>query len=189
MYKSPIYLFLLLILCHPAKAQLSIDSLFMELQMDSIPEGTYERHRVSTATPARDYFEILGLSLDIDCNEICEAFLSESESNRQMILPCSFDAGPLGILFSPSGNKMIVYSSYDGPDFKAYYGYRAEIVGYRINGRNGLEAVEFNFQYHTGEWSISELIWIDDDTIALKVYRDQGSVENMTYAYYTTSLK
>lgn len=76
-----------------------------------------------------------------DCNEICETYLCEKATNRKMIMPLNYDAGILSMLFSPSCSQLMISSSNDGPDFRAYYEHRAEIFIFDVTTGNGLSGI------------------------------------------------
>lgn len=132
-----------------------------------------------------DPFKKAGLSLEHYCDEICESYLKDPLSQDSMYLPSNYDAGLLGIAHAISGNAFLLYSAYDGPDYGEYYDYRSEIIAYKMSGEEGLSAIKPWFSWTTGDWSIEELIWIDTDQIALKIYKEgrwgDGSELNFNY--------
>ena len=167
-----------------------IDSLFMDLEMISISENEYQKlHDAKTKEPI-DYYKNLGLDTKTDCDQICETYIFETNSDKKMYLPSSFDAGILGITFSPSGNKLLVYSSYDDPDFDDYYFYRADFYIYSIGKKPGLEALQLFGNYYSMDWSIEDMIWVNDQTVALKVYKGQRSMAGTEggYSYLKTKI-
>lgn len=91
------------------------------------------------------------------------------------MIPSDYDQGILGLHMSPSCNQFLVYSSYDGPDYENYYEYRAEIIGFKITGAQGFKAIQPSFSYHTKNWSIEDVTWITDNTIAIKTYEGARS--------------
>lgn len=124
------------------------------------------------------------------CHEICESFLLDHTNNKKMMIPSSYDQGVLGMSFSPSNKKWMVYSSYDGPDFDNYYYYRAEIFFYTIDLYQGIDGIHYYGAYLTKDWSISEVYWIDENAIALKMYQENrwGDGSNVHYSYFTAKV-
>lgn len=125
-----------------------------------------------------------------DCNKICETYLCEKATNRKMIMPSNYDAGILSMSFSPSCSQLMISSSYDGPDFREYYEHRAEIFIFNVTTGNGLSGIKPSLKFYTKDWSIDDLIWINDKTIALKVYEEgkQSAESKNNYKYYKTKL-
>jgi hypothetical protein len=108
-----------------------------------------------------------------------------------MQLPCNHDQGILGLKLSPSCNQFIIYACYDLPNYYDYYEFRAEIFGFNIAQGKGLETITPSFEFVTKDWSITDLVWIDDKRIALKVYIDgiPSGGNNFGYKYFKTNLK
>ena len=125
-----------------------------------------------------------------DCKEICETYLREKTTNRKMVLPSNYDSGILTMSLSPTCNQMIVCSSYDGPDYVDYYEDRAEIFVFNVTNGIGLKGIKPTFKYYTKDWSIEDLTWINDKTIALKVYEEQrwGDGSGVHYKYLKADL-
>lgn len=121
-----------------------------------------------------------GLKVETQCEQICESYLVERRAGQKMFLPSSFDQGLIGMRFSPSCNHFYIFSSYDGPDYKDFYDYRSEIIGYSIIPGKGLQTIKHVFNVEFTEWSIESVIWISDKALALKVYEDHGE----TFKYY-----
>lgn len=125
------------------------------------------------------------------CGEgACFAELLDYETDDKMAVPSSYDQGLMGFLVSPEGKYLLVYSSYDGSDYDEYYNARSEFILYKITGK-GLKGLSYHRLYESVEWSIEEIIWDDDTTLALKVYTEDrtGNGENLTYKYYKAVIK
>ena len=131
-------------------------------------------------------FDKLNLNEETDCDEICETYLSEINSNKKLYLPCDYDAGILGASFSQNCNKLIVCSSYDGPDFDDYYENRAEFYLFKLVGTGGLNSLQAFLKFATKEWSIEDYVWINDNEIGLKLYSDHrwGDGSQLEYQYF-----
>ncbi len=185
---------ILLLMCSfsSLKAQENPDSLLMDLEFTEISETAFLE--VYTDTEMHEYvkaFKALGLSIRDTCYEICEEYLVDNNSGEEMYLPSGYDAGVLGLVFSPSAKFMLVYSSYDGPDYDNYYEDRAEFFLFSVKKGKGLSAVKLYGEFYTKDWSIEEIIWIDDKTIALKIYEGprRGNGVQGGYKYLKTTIK
>jgi hypothetical protein len=131
-----------------------------------------------------------GLYVHRNCHEICDTYLAESKTNRKLLLSSSYDAGISNMLFSTSCTKLIVWSSYDGPDFANYYENRAEFYSFTVAAGNGQQRLKPDSKHFSKDWSIQDLTWINDKTIALKTYKsNKPSVSNdKEYKYFTVDL-
>ena len=140
---------------------------------------------------SKGYIKTLDLNLTHYCKDICESFLVENKTSKKMTLPSNYDSGMLGMLFSPSEKQFIVFSSYDGPDYTDYYDYRSEIFAFNIIEGKGLEVIQLNWGYFEKDWSIEDLTWINEHTIALKIYRGSrwGDGSQLHFEYFKTSIK
>ena len=114
-----------------------------------------------------------------DCNEICTNYLVDKKTNNKLSLPSSFDQGIIGIYFSPSCRYFLTFSSYD---MAVKYGNRAEITGYKIIKGKGINAIEPLFYRLSFNYSIDNITWIDDTTIAIKAYQENNS--DMDFKYF-----
>jgi|GEM_PF-2287801 len=152
----------------------SFDSL--NLTFTEITEDEFSNYieAYTETTALHCTFSKLGLREDTKCDEICETYLTELSSGKNMTLPCDYDVGILGVSFSPSCTKLIVCSSYDGPEYHEYYNYRAEFYLYNVNGNNGLESLLPAYGFGSKEWSIADYVWITDHELGLKVYSGNG---------------
>lgn len=196
--KFPLPYFLLLLissLVFPAYAQMYDDSLAVDRHLIKISSNAYMNAMLHSTQREKkeplDKLEELGLTLDSDCDEICETYLVEKKSKRKMELPSDFDQGVMGLVFSPSNERFVIYSSYDGPDYNSFYHYRAEVIGYSLNAGAGIDAIGEPTNYHLYDWSIEDMFWIDDNTIALKVYQGSHSTAGVDggYRYFKLRLK
>ena len=174
----------------------------MDLEFKSISQENFKKSKDSYNQIMKDfkkvqidfYGNIIALDLAVlsDCKEICETYLIEVNSKKRMLLPSDFDIGVQGIFFSPSGNRLIIYSSYDGPDYDNYYNHRAEFHIYNINKQKGLKALELYGHYYINDCSIKNIVWFkNNNTIALKTYEGQRSNNRIQneYVYFKTKLK
>lgn len=73
---------------------------------------------------------------------------------------------------------------------KTTYSYRAEIIKFKMSKNKGLKAVKSAFTYKSKDWSIAELIWINNISIAIKTYQEArwGDRSNLNYKYYKLNL-
>lgn len=172
------------------------DSLFnyLDFELEEITAKQFESYekayRISCHIDSGGFINESGLSITKNCHEICQTYAVDSATGEKMILPADYDQGILGLIFSPSCNQFIIYSCYDLPSYYDYYQYRSEIIGFNITNGKGLAAIQPSFKYYTKDWSISDLIWIDDKTIALKVYEEGSPSAGNDYQhkYYKSAL-
>ena len=166
------------------------DSLYrkLDLELNEITELEYKRfekiYKLNCSVDTGGFISGYGLSVKSACDEICETYLIESKSRNKILLPSSYDGGIAGLTFSPSCNQFIVFSSYDGPDYVEYYSDRAEIFGFKVTTDKGLKAVKPAFIYFSKDWSLENLVWINDSTIALKTYAENRSAKNQDHLHY-----
>ena len=149
-----------------------------------------DKYKISCEIDSGQFIKGSEIYVRHDCNEICETSLCEKATNRRMAVPTDYDAGILSMLFSPSCSQLLICSSYDGPDFENYYSHRAEIFVFTVSTGNGLHGIKPSLKFYTKDWSIDDIIWVNDKTIALKVYeeRRQGDGSSNNYKYYKTDL-
>ena len=172
------------------------DSLYSDLELNftkiSMSEfQSYKRnYKTKCDLDSGNFISGSNLYVKHDCYEICETYLAERTTNRKMLMPSNYDAGILTMLLSPNCNKLIVCSSYDGPDFGNYYEDRAEIFVFKVNTGTGLKEIIPDFKYYTKDWSIEDLIWVNDKTIAIKIYEENrwGDGSGVNYKYFKADL-
>jgi len=173
------------------------DSLFANSELElkeiskNIFQGFEKNYKPACDLDSNGFIKGKGLILSHYCKDICESYLTDKKQGIKMVLPSNYDAGIMGLLFSPSCNQFIVYSSYDGPDYTNYYDYRAEIIGFTVTEGQGVDAIKPSFKHYTKNWSIADVTWIDENALALKLYDGErtGNGENLKYRYFKTNLK
>jgi hypothetical protein len=130
---------------------------------------------------------ISGTNLKIvhHCNEICEPYLAEVNSNRKFLLPCNYDGGVGGVVFSPDCNQVLVFSSYDGSDYVDYYEYRSEIYIFSLQNTTNLNGIKPALAFAEKRWSIEEVVWLNNHSVALKVFSNdrRGDGSNLKFQY------
>ncbi len=172
------------------------DSLFVDLKSDliEISEDNFEHfkynYKIACVLDPGGFISGSGLQFKHDCDEICETFLLEKETNRRILLPSGYDAGILDVLVSSACDQLVVSSSYDGPDYMDYYGHRAEFFVFNVALGNGLNGITPAFKYYANDWSIAEMIWVSDKDVALKTYEENrtGDESHLHYKYYQITL-
>lgn len=172
------------------------DSLYSDLELNftEISKNDFQSYKRKYKTECvLDSGQFIGgsdLYVSHDCNEVCETYLAERATNRKMFMPSNYDAGILTILLSPVCNQLIVCSSYDGPDYVNYYEDRAEIFVFNVTTGIGLKGIKPTFKYYTKDWSIEDLTWVNDKTIALKMYEGNrtGDGSKVAYKYFKADL-
>ena len=133
----------------------------------------------------------LGVTIKNKCdevNEVCENYLIKMKSGKTMPLHAEFDAGLFGLRVSPQCDRFVTYSSYDMPDYDKYYDHRALIVLYHINKGVGLKAIEQKRTLSLNVYSIKEVKWLDEKSIALKLYKEAYSDE-VKFAYFKVKIE
>lgn len=173
------------------------DTLYTYLHpiLSTITRGDFElyklKYHVRCRVDSESFIPGSGVYVINDCNEICETYLAEKNTNRKMLLPSNFDAGISRMLLSPGCKELLVCSSYDNLDYQNYYSHRAEFFTLSVTAGNGLKGVKPDFRYYTSGWSIADVTWIDDNALALKLYKEArtGDGENLKYYFFRTTLK
>lgn len=166
----------------------------IDLVLTEISEKEFQKflseYKISCKIDSGKFVEGSGIYVRQFCDEICETYLYEHKTNQRTILPSDYDSGILGMLFSPSCNQFLVYSSYDGPDYDKYYDHRAELFIFSIAHGEGLNGIRQQLQYFTKSWSIENLVWVNEKSIALKVYVGEklGDDTMNEFKYYMTDL-
>ncbi len=171
----------------PEVVKEEIDLILTEIS-DKEFQKYLSEYKISCKIDSGKFVEGSGIYVRQFCDEICETYLYEYKTNQRTILPSDYDSGILGMLFSPSCNQFLVYSSYDGPDYDKYYDHRAELFIFSIAYGEGLNGIRQRLQYVSKSWSIENLVWVNEKSIALKVYEGEKNGENAInkYKFYLT---
>ena len=130
----------------------------------------------------------LGFTIKSSCDEVCDTYLVEKKSGKKILLPTDFDTGLLGVRVSPPCDQFLTYSSYDMPDYNKYYPHRALIILYNLRKGIGLNGVKCNKTLGFKLWSIMEVKWIDEKSIALKLYKEENSNETR-FTYFKVKVE
>lgn len=172
------------------KQEEEVDELDDKLKTISLAEykGLDSLNKPRCALDSNGFVKNLGVIVKSGCDEVCETHLLEIKSGKTMPLPADFDAGLLGILVSPLCDRFVTYSSYDIPDYDKYYAHRALVVLYEINKGVGLKAIKKKKTFGLKTWSIKEVKWLGDKSIALKLYQEVYS-EKVKFAYFKVGIK
>ena len=166
----------------------------LELNLTEISKNEFQsyigKYKTGCVLDSGQFISGSGLYVIRDCKEICETYLAERNTNKKMLMPSTYDAGILKMLLSPSCNQLAVCSSYDGPDYGNYYEYRAEIFLFHVSTGTGLKGIKPALKYHTKDWSIHNLTWVDEHTIALELYNGMrtGNEDNLKFSYFKANL-
>ena len=64
------------------------------------------------------------------------------------------------------------------------------IFVFKITKEFGLKGIQPAYKFFTKDWSIADIVWINNKTIALKIYEEQheGDVIDVYYRYFKTEL-
>ena len=166
----------------------------VDLEFQEISEIKYQEyalaynHAIGKAMflDSNGYISKFDLKMVCACDQTCESYFLEIETGKKMGLPSGYDAGILGLSFTPSGQHFLIFSAYDSPDFKNYYAARSELFVYKMG--EGIDDIERSLSYFSQEWSIEAVVWIDEKSIALKIYTEArwGDGSGVTYKYVKT---
>lgn len=132
----------------------------------------------------------LNLKPGRDHDQIGVTYIMEHETHKRMYLPEDYDNGISGASFAPNCLNLIIYSSYDGPDYNKYYENRAEFYVFKIVGNDGLSSIQPSLRFSLKDWSIENLVWISDNEIGLKLYSEArvGDGSHLKHKYFRASL-
>jgi hypothetical protein len=145
-------------------------------------ESSYYYNRFFSSIPAHYITQ---------CGEgYCSAFLLDYKTDERFYLDAPFDAGIKGMQLSKNNTYLVVYSSYNGPDYVDYYSTRSSFTLYKINKNKGIKGMTVYYTFNSTEWSIEELIWINNNTLALKVYTEERNGDTLegNFLYYTVQI-
>ena len=133
---------------------------------------------------------VLGINVRHVCDEVCDTYLKEKTSNKILLMPSGYDAGILAMSLSPACNKLLVCSSYDGPNYADYYEDRAVLFIFNITKEKGLKSIQPAFKFFTKDWSIADVVWVNNKTISLKIYEEQhgGDGIDIQFKYFIMDL-
>ena len=104
-----------------------------------------------------------------DCKWVCVNYLLDNQTDEKIILPSDFDGGVLGLKISASKKQLLMYSSHYGDNYADIYSHRAEIIFMQIGDGKGFHKLTNPRICIIMEWSIEDIVWIDNNSIALKV--------------------
>jgi hypothetical protein len=166
-----------------------LDSNFLEISSDKFYHNK-NNYKLSCEIDYGHFIKGSGLNVRQVCDEVCDTYLEEKSSNRILLMPSGYDAGILAMSISPGCNKLLVCSSYDGPDYANYYEDRAVIFVFQITKEYGLKGIQPAYKFFTKDWSIADIVWINNKTIALKIYNEQhgGDGNDVHYRYFKMEL-
>ena len=167
----------------------NIDSIFQEMSLSEF-QGYKNNCKLSCEIDSGHFIKGSGLNVILACNEVCDTYLKETSSDKILLMPSGYDAGILAMSLSPACNKLFVCSSYDGPDFVNYYEDRAVVFIFKISNEYGLKGIQPAFTFSTKDWSIADIVWANNKTIALKIYEEQyrGDGIDVQSKYYKMEL-
>lgn len=150
-----------------------------------------EKYKTSCVLDSGQFINGSNLYVIHDCKEICQTYLAERNTNKKMLMPSNYDSGVLKMLLSPSCTQLLVCSSYDGPEYGDYYEHRAEIFLFNVLTGVGLKGITPSLKYYTKDWSINDLTWVDEHTIALELYNETptNNEESLKFRYFKSNLQ
>ena len=172
------------------------DSLFnvLDSNFNKISLSEFQRYKnnykLSCEIDSGHFIKGSGIQVIHTCNEVCDTYLKAVSSNKILLMPSGYDAGILAMSLSPGCNKLLVCSSYDGPDYANYYEDRAVLFIFNLTKENGFKRIQPAFKFFTKDWSIADIVWLNNKTIALKIYEEQhgGDGFDIHYKYFIMDL-
>ena len=172
------------------------DSLFVDIDsiFQEIPLSEFQRYKnnykLSCEIDSGHFIKGSGLNVLHVCDEVCDTYLEEKSSNKILLMPSGYDAGILAMSLSQDCNKLLVCSSYDGPDYADYYEDRAVVIIFKISKEYGLKGIQPAFKFFTKDWSIADIVWVNNKTIALKIYEEQHGEDgiDIQFKYFKMDL-
>ena len=167
----------------------NIDSIFQEMSLSEF-QGYKNNYKLSCEIDSGHFIKGSGLNVLHVCDEVCDTYLEEKSSNKILLMPSGYDAGILAMSLSQDCNKLLVCSSYDGPDYADYYEDRAVVIIFKISKEYGLKGIQPAFKFFTKDWSIADIVWVNNKTIALKIYEEQHGEDgiDIQFKYFKMDL-
>ena len=168
----------------------SLDFSWMNYPDISFSLATQNRHYNFIGDRSGQEYRYIGYVPEInshiisECKWVCVNYLLDNETDEKMMLPDTFDGGVSGLKISASQKQVLMYLSYDGANYADYYPHRAEIIFMQIGEGKGFHELTNPKICIITEWSIEEIVWIDEKSIALKVYDKHEEVSNGRYYYH-----
>jgi len=166
-----------------------LDSIFQEISLDEF-QNFKNNYKLSCEIDSGHFIKGFGINVRHFCDEVCDTYLEEKSTNEILLMPSGYDAGILSMSLSPGCNKLLVCSSYDGPDYADYYEDRAVLFIFNITKENGLKGIQPAFKFFTKDWSIADIVWVNNKKVAFKIYEEQhgGDGIDVHYRYFKTEL-
>ena len=166
-----------------------LDSNFNEISLSEF-QRYKNNYKLSCEIDSGHFIKGSGLNVLHVCDEVCDTYLEEKSSNKILLMPSGYDAGILAMSLSQDCNKLLVCSSYDGPDYADYYEDRAVVIIFKISKEYGLKGIQPAFKFFTKDWSIADIVWVNNKTIALKIYEEQHGEDgiDIQFKYFKMDL-
>lgn len=166
-----------------------IDSIFQEISLSEFQRCKND-YKLNCEIDSGHFIKGSGLNVIHVCDEVCDTYLEEKSTNKILLMPSGYDAGILSMSISPACKKLLVCSSYDGPDYANYYEDRAAIFVFKITKEFGLKGIQPACKFFTKDWSIADIVWVNNKTIALKIYEEQheGDGIDVQFKYFIMDL-
>lgn len=120
----------------------------------------------------------------------CENYLLDSFTSKACYMPHEFDWGIDGLKITNEGRFVVVYDSYFDSGWENTASLRSQYYIFRITGGEGLDGLIPAYRVTFTDWSIAEIIWLNNSELGLKVYRGERSGDSITgeYEYYRITL-
>lgn len=145
-------------------------------------------------------YQYLGHIHSIDCHvyyayglDAGFLYLLNDYTDEILALLSTFDSGVTGMISSADERTMVYYSSSERQKYSEYYSHRAEITICDVMKDGETKRIKSPQIFTTKDWSIEEISWIDNSTIALKVYNevdwDKPIYQEKTFMYLKTKIQ
>ncbi|GAA4334231.1 hypothetical protein GCM10023184_28080 [Flaviaesturariibacter amylovorans] len=73
------------------------------------------------------------------------------------------------------------------PSYGDFYDHRSELYSFTIKIEQGLDGVKPASKVFSRKWSMADVTWVDDSTVAVKVYSNTQPADK-DYKYYLVEL-
>ena len=178
------------------------DDLFkdMSINQKEISKSDFKKHvdnyKPSCAINKDHLIKGKGLEVYFDCDPpACLTGIVE-EKNREgkrLMLATRFEDGEVMMRMSPSCNRFITFFSFlsffeSEPDLDNY---GSELFTYKLTKDAGLKSIVPSLKHYIKDWLIDDLVWIDDNSVAVKTYTQKSYRESDfdEYTYFELTLE
>ena len=109
----------------------------------------------------------------------CQTSILDEKARVRMVLPSRYDDGFIITRFSPSCNQIMTFFQFEFNDYNESEEYGAELYGYKLTSGSGIETIKPSFRYYSKDWLINDLVWINENSVAVQTFKDHISSMKM----------